>query len=529
MSEISEVGETRTLPDSLSGVKYVTPLAALATASIGLLVLIGWKFDNSALAFLLSGVSLWLLRKEKVSLGKKIIASGLALGVVVLGGLTIGEVLFGMPPLSAYSFVLLGIALLCFNLRRSGPLIAQFLALFVAPVSLFTFLGYVYGLKPQFPLAAFTQMPLSTSVAFGILSVGILTARPTRGFMKIFASDSVAGITARRLLPAVLLIPCVMGWLRLMGQRAGFYGTEFGLALFVVLIIMIFGIVVFLNAASLYEVDRKRKWAEAMMRHSYEDLERRVEDRTLDLRQANERLKKLDEMKSNFVALASHELKTPLTAMKGCLSLISQGKAGVLTRKQHELMNVVEEASGRLHRLVDDLLDISGIDLGQIKMNFEPASLKTLLREELMVVRAQAREKGIDLEERLEDPIKDIHCDRDRIREVIDNLLSNALKYTPPGGRVQVELRSERQGARLEVRDTGIGIPSEEQERIFEPFQHIKKAGLSGEKSTGLGLALVRKIIDAHGGAIRVQSGEGQGATFSVFLPQNHGEKGGRP
>lgn len=525
MVKISEGGETRALPDSLSGVKYITPLAALATASIGLLVLIGWKFDNGAFSFLLSGLSLWLLRKEKMSLGKKVIASGLALGVAFIGVLTRA----GMPPLSAYSFVLLGIALLCFNLRRSGPLIAQFLALFVAPVSLFTFLGYIYGLKPQFPLAAFTQMPLHSSVALGILSVGILTARPTRGFMKIFASDSVAGITARRLLPAALLIPCVIGVFCLMGQRAGFYGTEFGLAIFVVLIIMVFGIVVFLNAASLYEVDRKRKWAEEMMRRSYEDLERRVEERTLDLRQANERLKKLDEMKSNFVAIASHELKTPLTAMKGCLSLIAQGKAGVLTRKQHELMNVVEEASGRLHRLVDDLLDISGIELGQIKMHFEPASVKTLLREELMVVRAEAREKGIALEERIEDPIKEVHCDRDRIREVIDNLLSNALKYTPPGGRVRVELVSEKHGIRLEVRDTGIGIPSEEQERIFEPFQHIKKAGLGGEKSTGLGLALVRKIIDAHGGTIRVQSGEGEGTTFSVFLPQNHGGKGSRP
>ena len=167
--------------------------------------------------------------------------------------------------------------------------------------------------------------------------------------------------------------------------------------------------------------------------------------------------------------------------------------------------------------------DISGIELGRIKMNLERTDLRSLLRQEMMVGRVPIQEKGITLETSFDEHLKEIDCDRDRMREVIENLVSNAVKYTPRNGRVRVEAWNVRNGVEIKVQDSGVGISPEEQEKIFEPFQHIKKAGLDGQKSTGLGLALVKRIVEAHGGVVRVESWEGTGSAFSIVLPQKGG------
>ena len=238
-----------------------------------------------------------------------------------------------------------------------------------------------------------------------------------------------------------------------------------------------------------------------------------------ELEQANERLTQVDEIKTRFMAVASHEVKTPLTLIKGFLDLILDGKMGVLTDAQKQYLTLVDEAADRLHHLVDDLLDISGIELGQIRMKRHQTNLKKLLKEEIVVFKAWAGQKEIILEENIPEDLSPVFCDPDRIKEVLDNLVSNAMKYTPRKGRIWIEARDTGTGVQMDIRDTGVGIRPRDQERIFEPFQHIRKSGLEGEKSTGLGLALVKKIIDAHGGRIEVQSGEGMGSTFSIILP----------
>jgi signal transduction histidine kinase len=240
-----------------------------------------------------------------------------------------------------------------------------------------------------------------------------------------------------------------------------------------------------------------------------------------DLRAANERLRRLDEQKSQFMALASHELQTPLTSVGGFVNLFLRGRIGALTDEQKSYLTMMQDVIGRLQRMVDDLLDITRIELGQIQMNKRSTDLKKLLGEAVIAFKVQADAKEILIEEEIEEALPEILCDGDRMGEILDNLISNALKYTPRNGRIWVRARNLGAAVQIDVQDTGIGIKKEDQDRIFEPFQHIKKTGLEGEKSVGLGLALVKAIIEAHQGEIMLQSETGRGSTFSVRLPVN--------
>lgn len=238
-----------------------------------------------------------------------------------------------------------------------------------------------------------------------------------------------------------------------------------------------------------------------------------------ELRLANSRLQMLDEMKSTFLSLASHELKTPITIIKGFLHVILEGETGPLTEQQAAFFKRMHQATDRLHKLVDDLLDITKIESGHVRMEMKPTDLGKLIEEEAAGFTIQAGAKEIHLEQEKEPGLKSVECDAHWIKEAVGNLISNALKYTPRGGKIGIGARNDREGVRLFVRDTGIGIKPEDQQKIFEPFQHLRPAGLEGEKSSGLGLTLVKRIVEAHGGKIEIESREGQGAMFTLVLP----------
>ncbi|MBI3317324.1 MAG: HAMP domain-containing histidine kinase, partial [Candidatus Omnitrophica bacterium] len=191
-----------------------------------------------------------------------------------------------------------------------------------------------------------------------------------------------------------------------------------------------------------------------------------------------------------------------------------------------EYLRYVKESTDRLHRLLRELLDISKIESGQAKMHRDRTDLRVLTKEEITLFKAHAQEKGIALVMNVETDLNQIFCDADKIREVMDNLLSNAIKYTPAGGKVKIFARNLENRVELGVEDTGIGIKKEDQQRIFDPFQHIEKNGMAErEESTGLGLTLVKRIVEAHGGEIHVESQEGKGSTFTVYLPLDMKQK----
>ncbi|MEA1908623.1 MAG: sensor histidine kinase [Euryarchaeota archaeon] len=255
------------------------------------------------------------------------------------------------------------------------------------------------------------------------------------------------------------------------------------------------------------------------------DLEKEVVRKTNDLRMsnmglasANTRLKELDRLKSEFVSMVSHELKTPLTSMKismDVLKSLSGSENDADTEK--EMFQIIDRSVERQSRLVGDLLDISRIESGNLKLNLEPVDLYEIIMESTESMKKIADEQGIPIHIDLNCESVQITGDHDRLVQVFVNLIENALKFTEKG-KIHIRSRTVDGHPEIRISDTGIGIPPEELDRIFDKFHQVD-SGLTREVSgTGLGLAICKGIIEGHGGCIRAESKVGEGSTFVIVL-----------
>jgi signal transduction histidine kinase len=235
------------------------------------------------------------------------------------------------------------------------------------------------------------------------------------------------------------------------------------------------------------------------------------------LAEQNERLREVDQMKDEFVSLVSHELRTPLTSIRGYIELLIE-EAGELNPEQLRFLKVVDRNSQRLLELVGDLLFLAQVDAGKFTIEHEDVELASVVRESLEACKPIAEAKGIELRDSVED-VPPVVGDRARLAQVLDNLVTNALKFTPSGGRVAVSLAREADRIRLDVADTGIGIASSEQSRLFERFFRSSTATENAIPGTGLGLSITKAIVERHGGRISVASAENEGTTVRVELP----------
>ncbi len=243
-----------------------------------------------------------------------------------------------------------------------------------------------------------------------------------------------------------------------------------------------------------------------------------AEDAQQALAEQNERLRELDRLKDEFIALVSHELRTPLTSIHGYLELVLDGGAGELAPEQERFLTVVERNSKRLMQLVGDLLFMAQVEAGKLALDLEEVDLKEVLAECLEAAKPVADDKQIELVADLADT-PSMLGDRSRLAQVLDNLISNALKFTPSSGRVSVRVSRTGREALVEVSDTGVGIPAEEQERLFERFFRSSNATEQAIPGTGLGLTIAKTIVERHEGSIEIESAEGKGTTVRVRLP----------
>jgi signal transduction histidine kinase len=232
----------------------------------------------------------------------------------------------------------------------------------------------------------------------------------------------------------------------------------------------------------------------------------------------NQRLSELDRLKEDFVASVSHELRTPLTSIRGYLELLREGEAGELSDEQHQFVSIVERNADRLLRLVGDLLFVAQVEAGKIALEPGPTDVEELVRQAVDAARPAATEKGIEFDFDL-DGLGVVLADRARLAQVLDNLISNALKFTPPGGHVTVRTSRHTDVLVIEVSDNGMGISEEDQSQLFQRFFRTASATEQAIQGTGLGLSIVRAIVEAHGGVITVESAAGQGTVFRVELP----------
>jgi len=238
-----------------------------------------------------------------------------------------------------------------------------------------------------------------------------------------------------------------------------------------------------------------------------------------EIQEKSAQLEVANRHKTEFLANMSHELRTPLNAIIGFSEVLLQRMFGELNDQQADYLDDIVSSGRHLLTLINDILDLSKIEAGRMELEAAPFSLVAALNNAVTLVKERAMSHGIRIELDVAPGLDTVVADERKVKQVVVNLLANAVKFTPDGGTVSVRAARENGEVRLAVRDTGIGIAAEDQARIFEEFQQATHQGERAREGTGLGLTLSRRMVELHGGTITVESAPGKGSTFTVALP----------
>jgi len=386
--------------------------------------------------------------------------------------------------------------------RRSAP----WLALPPLALSTLSILGYLYDSSRLYAVPGLTAIALQTATYVFALAVAAI-ASVESGPMKVFGDPGSAGIATRRLLPFVFAVPVLTGALRLAGERAGFYDTAFGVALHNLVEISLLLALLWWTGLAIVRHSEQRRRAEA---ERGELLAREQEARREAERQAT--------IRDEFLATLSHELRTPLNAILGWTQILRADRAD--STKLDQAVDVIERNARLQARLIADLLDMSRIIAGKMRLHVQAVDFAAVIGAAVDAVQPAADAKRIRIE-RVLDPLDDVvHGDPERLQQVVWNLLANAVKFTPRDGRVEVVLTRVDSHVEIRVSDSGEGIAAEFLPKLFERFRQADAGTQRAHGGLGLGLALVKQLVELHGGKVTAESeGLGKGATFVVQLP----------
>ncbi len=519
--------------------------AALATMAVGAAALLGWLLDvpvlksfvpglvtmkaNAALAFVLAGLSLHLLQPGPHAARWHLLAQAAAAGTALIGAVTLSQYLFGwdlridqwlfdepagaigtsepgrMAPLTAVNLLLLGAGLLSIEIETtSGQRPAQFLALAAFAIAFLPALGYAYSVSSLTGIGPLTVMSLNTTLIFLVLSLGVLAARPDRGLMALCASAGPGGQMTRRLLPVTVLVPAMLGALRLAGENAGLFDTKLGVALFVVAVSALLSFIIYRYSADLQRAFEQNQDAARLVN---ETLERRVMERTAKLDAANEAMEA-------FGYSVAHDLRTPLRAMDGFATVLEEDYGSRLDETGKAALHRVRAAAQVMGKLIEDLLRLSR--LSQQPMNLQALDLSELARAGADTLKASDPARQVTFEIA---PRATAHADRGLLAVVLDNLLGNAWKFTRkhPAARIEFGVGRHAGEPVYFVRDDGAGFDMAHAQKLFTPFHRIHAA--TDFPGSGIGLSMVHRIIARHGGRVWAESAVEKGATFFFTLP----------
>ena len=259
----------------------------------------------------------------------------------------------------------------------------------------------------------------------------------------------------------------------------------------------------------------------------------RLKDFADQLERANQELRRVDAMKSEFVSVASHELRTPLAAIKNAVQLMLSGKTGEVNENQEKFLSMADRNINRLTNILNNLLNLSRIESGKVELKFENITLKRVIDLTASSLRPHADVKSIQIEVEVPEQLPAVYGDPEKIEQILTNLIGNAIKFTPDGGKILITAKpfpKEKKGGygdrvAVSVKDTGIGIPSEHLESIFEKFHQVEISLHRSVSGTGLGLAITKGLVEAHQGKIWVESEVEKGSTFTFTLPISEGER----
>jgi two-component system, OmpR family, sensor kinase len=252
------------------------------------------------------------------------------------------------------------------------------------------------------------------------------------------------------------------------------------------------------------------------------NLQRELSKTNAELTRANAELTRLDAEKNRFLGMAAHDLRSPLATLLGFARFLEESTRGRLDEEERHFLGVIQRSSGFMLRLVNELLDVSAIESGRLELELMEGDLGEVVETLAALQAPMARAKGLELEVVEEEALPPALFDLDRVQQVLNNLLTNAIKFSEAGGRIRIRVSrsaGEPPMAMVQVQDQGVGIPEALLPDLFRPLGRAGRSGTGGEESTGLGLSIVRRMVEAHGGTVSVESREGEGSTFAFTLP----------
>ena len=519
----------------LAGLGWVTGAEALAS------IVPGWPTMKpvTASCFLVSAAILCLFRHSIIR------ESGLRIGgtlLLLIGALAMSNAFAGwtenlgrtdsilqllvqsMSAASALLVCLFGASYMALAFHATR--LAQYLGLGIVFFGLFCVVGLLYGLD-FISGVFFSTMSLNTSLAAIFLGLAVLFLRADEGIMRIFVMD-VAGAVLRRTLPFIIGLPILIGWVRLKGQEFGIYGTTVGTALFVVIVILTFTVVVAHLARHLQRAETGRRRAVSVIERKDEELRgehRRLLEARGRLADQNRRLEELVSQRTQqlegtvrsletVVYTIAHDLRAPLRAMQGFARALQDDYGPALDETAGEYCDRIAVASHRMDALLADLLQyarLSHLDLPstRVDLNAEIEGVLGDLKEQIASVKACVT---------VGKPLPKVCAEQAILDQVLFNLVTNALKFMRPDVTPTVHIRAESRDAyvRLWVEDNGIGIAPEHQQRIFQVFQRLHTT--TEYPGTGIGLAIVQKAVEQMGGHVGVDSEVGKGSRFWIEL-----------
>jgi two-component system, sensor histidine kinase and response regulator len=509
------------------------PVASAFTICIGILVLIGWSLDleplkrvlpgfvamnpGTAVLFILIGIALAsALRSRSLVTGvmgkvlSAIVVVAAASELLEFAGICrspVDEVLFaaklsaiqdGLPnrmaPNTALNFFLAGLSILLLDTRGRRSL-GQALAILIGLGAILSITGYGYGVRSFSGLAPVNPVALHTAVTFFVLAAGIFFAVPRAPLAEPFATNDPRERLARILrilFPLAVLLTLFLGWLCVWGERHQLYESAFGTALYAISLIFLFAVFV--------------RWAVSVVGKL--EAEHAV---------ANARLREVNRRKDEMIAVVSHDLCSPLTGFQMVIDLLRTKSE----EPTEELLGLMDHSARRMVSMVRGLLDISKLQTDKIELELGDVLASAVIRQSMEPLAINANAKHITLRLHVAPGEPTLRADRLRVSQIFSNLLTNAVKFTPNGGAVDVTVAPAAEGVQVDVTDTGLGIPKDEMPQIFDKYRQTTTKATAGEGGTGLGLAIVRELVLLHAGQITVTSEVNRGSVFTVRLPAN--------
>ena len=498
LSFLAYVADAPRLADwSNSGIA-IQPNAGIAVVAAALAVLMLWGgFPRMARA----------LGVLTAAIGGTVLfeyASSIDLGIdqLFLFGRTWGNRLVLVPgrmgPPGALSWTMIGLAIVLAS-ARSRPwarALAPLVALVATAIASLALIGYLYGASALYTVPSVTVIAWQTATFILATSIGVVLSVPEHAPVRLLEDETAAGALTRRVFPAVIVVPVVLGMFRLWGEQAGLYDLAFGTAIRTLAEIVLMSALLAWAANTISRQAHARQRAEEQLVESLRDIDRR---------------------KNKFLATLAHELRNPLAPVRNAVVLLkSRTQRDPLIGRVTE---VIERQVSLMARLMDDLLDIGRITNDRMELRRERVDLVTIVRDAVEMCQPLIHRSGHEISVMVPQPSIVVEADPARLGQVFGNLVNNACRYMAPKGQLWVTIERAGSDAVVTITDTGIGIPPEQLSSIFEMFSQVDRTNRT-HGGLGIGLHLVKRLIEMHGGEVSAHSdGPGLGSRFTVRLP----------